>query len=107
MFGQQCEIIEHQSNQIDFDFVSADGYYGNDANLDSKIDKLGYLYMLDIHSNQSIYLKSTELEVPERKGIKGTFPKKLKATDQSTTVSDYMNTLANDQWQKLTVRNTT
>jgi len=101
------EIIEHQSKQIEFDFVSGDGYYGNDANLASKIDKLGYLYMLDIHSNQSIYLEPTELEVPGRKGTKGPIPKNLKATNPSTTVSDYMNTLADDQWQKLTVRNTT
>jgi len=101
------EIVEHQSKQISFDFVSADGYYGNDANFASKIDKLGYLYMLDIHSNQTIYMEPTELDVPQRKAAKGLIPKKLKATNSSTTVTDYMNTLTNDQWQKLTVRNTT
>lgn len=50
------EIIEHHSGQIDFDFVSADGFYGNDAELAWRIDETGYLYMLDIHSDQIIYL---------------------------------------------------
>jgi len=101
------EILEHQSKQIDFDFVSADGYYGNDADFARKIEELGYLYMLDIHSNQSIYLEPTKLEVPGRKSTKGPAPKNLKATNPSLSVTDYMNTLVDDQWQKLTVRNTT
>lgn len=50
------EIIEHQSSLVDFDFVSADGFYGNDAELARRIDGAGHLYMLDIHSDQTIYL---------------------------------------------------
>lgn len=101
------EIVKHQSNQIDFDFVSADGYYGNDADFARKIDELGYLYMLDIHANQSIYTEPTELEIPERKSTKGPTPRKLKATKPAISVTDYMNQLPDEQWQKLTVRNTT
>ena len=101
------DIILDQSKQISFDFISADGYYGNDANFASKINDLGYLYMLDIHKNQPIYLGPTELEVPERTSAKGPTPTKLKATSPSTTVSDYMDTLEAQQWKKLTVRNTT
>lgn len=101
------EIVEHQSTQIDFDFVSADGFYGNDADFARKIDELGYLYMLDIHANQSIYVEPTELEIPERKSAKGPTPKRLKATKPSMSVTDYMGSLTDEQWQKLTVRNTT
>ena len=101
------EIVEHQSTHIDFDFVSADGYYGNDADFARKIDELGYLYMLDIHSNQSIYVEPTELEVPERKSAKGPTPKRLKATKPSMSVTTYMGALTDEQWQKMTVRNTT
>lgn len=101
------EIVEHQSTQIDFDFVSADGFYGNDADFARKIDELGYLYMLDIHANQSIYVEPTELEIPERKSAKGPTPKRLKTTKPSMSVTDYMGSLTDEQWQKLTVRNTT
>ena len=101
------EIVKHQSNQIDFDFVSADGYYGNDADFARKINELGYLYMLDIHVNQSIYIEPVELEIPARKSTKGPTPKKLKATKPAISVTDYMSELTDEQWQKLTVRNTT
>ena len=101
------DIVEHQSKQLNFDYVSADGFYGNDADFARKIEKLGYLYMLDIHNDQLIYLEPAELEVPQRKSAKGPAPKKLKATNPSISVSDYMESLENNQWKKLIVRNTT
>lgn len=98
--------MEHQSTQIDFDFVNADGYYGNDADFARKIDELGYLYMLDIHAHQPIYVDPVELEIPQCKSAKGATPKRLKATKPSISVVDYMDTLTDEQWQKLSVRNT-
>ncbi len=62
------EIIQQQvSNGLSFDFIGGDGYYGNDADFASSIDLLGYLYMLDIHSDQKIYLERPDLILPERK----------------------------------------
>lgn len=100
------EIIEHQSGQIDFDFVSADGFYGNDAELARRIDEAGYLYMLDIHSDQTIYLSRPELRVPSRKSAKGRAPQKLKASTEDATACEYLQTLQPGQWQEITVRNT-
>ena len=100
------EIIEHQSGQIDFDFVSADGFYGNDAELARRIDEAGHLYVLDIHSDQAIHLSRPELHVPARKSAKGRTPEKLKATVEAVTPQGYLQSLGDDQWQELTVRNT-
>lgn len=100
------EIIEHQSGQTDFDFVSADGFYGNDAELARRIDESGYLYMLDIHSDQPIYLSRPELHVPSRKNARGRAPQKLKASTEGTTACEYLQTLQLGQWQEITVRNT-
>lgn len=101
------EIVQHQiKNGIDFDFVGADGYYGNDTNFASQIDKLGYLFMLDVHADQTIYIDRPDLEVPERKSPKGATPTRLKATKPSQSVTDYLGKLSDDQWEKLTVRNT-
>lgn len=101
------EIIEHQhNNDIKFDFVSADGLYGNDTNFANKVDSLGYVYMLDIHSNQTIYLDKPELKVPEKKGIKGRRPTLAKPTAESINVIDYAKGLHFKQWQKVNVRNT-
>ena len=42
------DIIHQQvSNRVCFDYVGAEGFYGNDANLAKEIDKMGYIYMLD------------------------------------------------------------
>jgi SRSO17 transposase len=100
------EIIDHQvRNGISFDFIGADGYYGNDAEFASTIESLGYLYMLDVHSDQAIYLECPELIVPEKKGTRGVAPKRLQATTESIGVSSYMNKLKANDWQKLHIRN--
>jgi SRSO17 transposase len=102
------EIICHQIAQgISFDFVTADGYYGNDASFARSINIMGLLYMLDVHADQTIYLAHPELVLPERKSTKGPEPKKLIATIDNTTVSKYLKTLGNNAWETLTVRNTT
>jgi SRSO17 transposase len=101
------EIIHHQlSNGISFDFVGADGYYGNDVNFASEINKLEYLYMLDIHSDQQIFTERPELLVPERKSNRGRIPQKLQPTLETVSVSQYMKTLVSKDWQKISVRNT-
>jgi SRSO17 transposase len=102
------DIIHQQiQNGISFDYIGADGYYGNDANLARAIDQLGYIYMLDIHSDQKIYLDQPELFLPERRSTKGPAPKRLKATTPDMTVSEYLESLRPADWEKIEVRNTT
>jgi SRSO17 transposase len=101
------DIIKQQiKNGVSFDFIGGDGYYGNDSNLARAIDEMGYLYMLDIHSDQKIFTQQPDLFLPERKGIKGPFPKKLKPTTQDIGVTQYMKNLHDNDWQKIVVRNT-
>jgi SRSO17 transposase len=101
------QIIEQQvENGISFDYIGADGYYSNDVNLARAIDQMGYLYMLDIHSDQKIHLNRPELFLPQRKSTKGPAPKRLKATTPDMTVSEYMESLEPGDWEKIEVRNT-
>jgi len=101
------EIILHQLEiGTSFDFISADGYYGNDVSFAEKIDKLGKIYMLDIHSDQAVFLEKPELYLPERISNRGREPKLLKATLQSIKVSEYYQSLDTAQWQQIKVRNT-
>jgi len=101
------DILLHQIRLgTEFDFVSADGYYGNDINFGSKINDLGLVYMLDIHRDHVIYLEKPELFLPPRTSLRGPEPKKLKATAESIKVSEYCKGLYTDQWQKIKVRST-
>lgn len=101
------DILLHQLElETVFDFVSADGYYGNDINFGSKINNLGLVYMLDIHSDQPIYLEKPELFLPQRRSTRGREPKRLKANRESINVSEYCKGLRINNWQKINVRNT-
>ena len=103
-----AEIVRHQKEHgIVFDFVTADGYYGNDASFAREIDNLGSVYMLDIHSDAEIYEERPELVLPEKKGLKGPKPKRLRASLTGIKVNAYLTTLKAEDWQTLNVRNTT
>jgi SRSO17 transposase len=101
------ETILHQLEiGTSFDFIGADGYYGNDMGFAGKIDALGKIYMLDIHSDQPVFIEKPELYLPERTSNRGREPKLLKATTNSIKVNEYYKTLNNSQWQEIKVRNT-
>ena len=101
------DMITHMDRLgISFDYVGADGFYGNDVDFASKIDSIGHIYMLDIHNDQSIYLDKPELLLPERKSDRGPSPKLLKATTDSITGKKYFDNLDPEQWQKIKVRKT-
>ena len=104
------DIIHQQiQNGVHFDYIGGDGYcyYGNDANLAQAIDQMGYIYVLDIHSDQKIFLDRPELFLPERKSTKGPAPKRFKASTQDRSVSEYMENLLPQHWEKIQVRDTT
>lgn len=99
------DIIKHQMSMgITFDYVGADGLYGNDAAFAREIDNMGLVYLLDIHSDQQIYLEKPDLYLPERKTAKGPSPKKLKASTEHTTVCRYLNSLKTNDWKAINIR---
>jgi SRSO17 transposase len=67
------DIIRHQQSLgVVFDYVSGDGYYGNSIELAEAIDAMGLVYMLDIHSNLTVYLEESEIAIPtpaDRKSV--------------------------------------
>ena len=89
---------------ITFDCVGADGLYGNDVVFAREIGNMGLVYMLDIHSDQTIFLEKPELFLPERKTAKGTHPKKLKASTEHTKAAKYIGSLNSSDWEELSIR---
>jgi len=91
------EIIQHQIDLgTDFNYVGADGFYGNDCNLARKIERMGLIYMLDIRSNQAVYLEKPEVVLPKR----------LKVVGHSIKVSAYLEGLEKEDWEEIKVRKT-
>jgi SRSO17 transposase len=99
------DIIKHQMAMgITFDFIGADGLYGNDAAFAREINNMGLVYMLDIHSDQQIFLEKPELYLPERRTSKGPSPKKLKASSEHTTACNYIGSLETSDWKAIDIR---
>jgi len=105
--GLAYDIILNQIQLgVDFNFIGADGFYGNDTNLADKINDLGHLYMLDIHSNQPIFLEKPELVIPPKKGSRGRAPEISKPDKASVQADQYCKYLEPKDWVDIKVRNT-
>ena len=102
------EIIRHQQSLgVSFNYVGGDGYYGNSIEFAEGIEALNYVYMLDIHSNLTVYLEKSEIGVPPAKSNRGRKPSKEKPFAESIRVDKYMSDLSEQEWVNLEVRNTT
>ena len=106
--GLALEIIKAQrASGIRFDWINADGLYGNDLVLLSKLEKLKELYVIDIHSNKSIYLEPFELETKEKKTGRGRTPTRSLPNKKSINADKHIVSLNQSDWQKVTLRNGT
>lgn len=103
------DIIKAQrAAGIRFDWINADGLYGNDLELLSELEKLNELYVIDIHSNKSVYLEPFELEIKEKKlGSKGRASTKLLPNKKSINANKHIAGLNQKDWKKVNLRNGT
>ncbi|MGD9556862.1 MAG: IS701 family transposase [Mangrovibacterium sp.] len=101
------DMVKHQKLLgVDFNYVGGDGYYGNSTELAEAIGEMGYVYMLDIHSNQTLYFEECAVEIRERKSKKGKAPTKPQPSSKGTRADRYMSGLEEKDWQSIEVRNT-
>jgi len=102
------DIINHQKELgVDFDYVGGDGYYGNSIELAEAIEGMGFIYMLDIHSNLTVYLEECEIGIPPSTGKQGRKPTKERPLSEGIRADRYMSELTEKDWQGIEVRNTT
>ncbi len=101
--------IVHRQRQLGvrFDFVSADGLYGNSMPFCQKLDDDQETFLVHMHSDKRIYLEDPQPMVPERKSSRGRKPTKLKAQSESTRVDELFKGLGEDELDRVKVRNTT
>jgi len=101
------DIVKHQKELgINFDYVGGDGYYGNSIELAEAIDSMGFVYMLDIHSNLILYFERCGIGIPLYSG-KGRKPEKEQPLAEGTRADRYMSGLTDNDWQRIETRNTT
>ena len=96
-----------RSQGIRFDWIDADGLYGNDSKFANELDDLDELFLLEVHSDQLVYLEEPEIYVPIPEGKRGRKPTKLKSRQQSIEVRHYAASTSKHYWKALKIRNTT
>jgi len=102
------EMIKRQlalGNQIDF--VGGDGLYGNDYSLMDGLDELGLTGVLDVHSDQYVFLEEPVIAIPDKKEGKGRTATKYKASSKAIEVRVLKNQLQESDFEEITIRSGT
>jgi len=91
-------------NEVEFGWVCVDGGYSQgytfiDAMLTDKKD-----YVIDIASNRRVYFSEPTYGIPEKKGKSGRTPSKEQYIGESHSVSALADSILEEQWQMVTIR---
>ena len=101
------DIVKHQlAIGTRFHYIGADGLYGNSYWFGQQLDKLQQLFVLEVHSDQYVYTQPPQIYLPEKQGIKGRQPKLYKALGEVTEVNEIGQKIADNQWEKIRLRQT-
>lgn len=103
------EMVKEQiENGVHFDYINGDGLYGNGYIFSKGVDALGKKYVLDVHSNQQIYLQKPTIKIPEpQDGKRGRKPSLPRADVQGISVAEYQKTLRGRDYKEVRIRPTT
>jgi len=101
------EIVQHQRRSgVRFDYVSADGLYGNSGVFCRALDDSGEVFLMHVHSDQRVWVEDPRPVVPARRSPLGRAPSNLQAQRKPLRVEALARGLAPDEWQRVVVRAT-
>jgi SRSO17 transposase len=94
-------------NGVDFQWVGGDAFYGDDPEFLRQLDQLGETFMLDIHKDQTIYLKDPAPYISQRKPTRGRRSTRLQTDQLAVEVGQWAEQQPQSAWEKMLVRNST
>jgi len=102
------EIVQRQRQLgVCFDYICADGLYGNSGEFCRKLADSGEVFLVHVHSNQHVYLDDPDPVVPPRRSPRGRVPSRLQAQCEPVCVDVLAKELASMDWERVVVRETT
>ena len=106
--GLALEIVLRQRELgIRFDYVCADGLYGNSQAFCRLLEDAEEVFLVHVHSDQHVWLEDPKPQIPPRRSNKGCAPTKPKAQSDPVRVDKIVGDLGDGDFVRLTVRNTT
>jgi len=104
---QALSIVKDARKEgLQFDWVGADAGYGKGLAFIDQLDEMGETFMVDIHSDFTVYQNDPKPYLPEWQG-KGRKPSRWKSTESGVEASKYIKALAPSRWSRVFVRDTT
>jgi SRSO17 transposase len=97
-------VRRQKENGVKFDFVGADGLYGNAPHFLRSLDEMELLFVVEIHSNERVYEQPPVISIPEATGLKGRKPSAYKCDGQSREVRHLLETIPQEAWEEVVVR---
>lgn len=102
------EIVQRQRRLgVRFDYICADGLYGNSGVFCRALDDCGEVFLMHVHSDQHVYLEDPRPVAPPRRSPCGRAPSRLQAQCESVRVDGLAKELTPDDWERVVVRKTT
>ena len=91
---------------IPFDFVCADGLYGQSGDFCRWLDDNDEDFLLHVHADQHIYLEDPGLHIPAGSSGGGRKPSKLRASISPVRTDAFVSTLKDEDWEDVVTRET-
>jgi SRSO17 transposase len=102
------DMIESANSRgVDFGWVATDAFYGRDSKLLYKLDDCTIKFLADIPCSHTVYLDDPKPYRPRRRNKIGPKYKNLRARTEPVSVQTLFEQVGNNQWSKVTVRDTT
>lgn len=98
-------ISEQLTRGTRFDWVVADGFYG-DLGLADRIDQQEKSFLLEVATTRKVYLKEPVLYLPEKKSNRGRPFSRKRPDKTDISLSDYYNSLTAKDFRKTRIRDT-
>jgi SRSO17 transposase len=100
-------VASARDKGLSYHWIGADGFYGNDPKFLRQLDRRGETFMVDVHSDQTIYLEHPRPDIPKQTSRRGRKPCRLTTDVSSITVAEWAKRQPEESWQKIFTRNST
>ena len=99
------DIVRRQKeNGVKFDFVGADGLYGNAPHFLSSLDQMKLLFVVEVHSNERVHEQAPLISIPEAAAGRGRKPSAYKCEGQSVEVRNLIKYIPEQSWEDIDIR---
>jgi len=97
-------VIQAREIGLQYEWVGADGLYGNTPEFLLGLDDLKETFMIDVHKDQRIYVCDPAPTIPKPTSHRGSRPSRLQSSEKTVKVEKLVQDIPEHSWKKITLR---